>query len=81
LKESKKSSQIKNDINSSQKLMASELRSTEHSLLKKRSKLTIEVEKREEAKQKKIERVRGVSFDSSIGHQSLREVERREPSP
>ena len=57
------------------------MRSTEHSLVKKRSKLTIEVGRSEEAKKKKIYKMRGVSFDSSIGHQYLREVEGRDASP
>lgn len=48
------------------------------SLIKKRSKLTIEVEKSEMKKQEKI---RGVSFDSSVGHRYLKEIDNQEPGP
>lgn len=71
-KDIKKPSLLKNNMDSSEKLRVSEMRSTEHSLVKKRSKLTIEVGRREEVRK---EKARGVSFDSSIGHQYLREVE------
>jgi hypothetical protein len=60
----------------SKKLAMSDFKSTEHSLVKKRSKISIDPEKAAERAEKE-ERRRGVSFDSSIGHQYLREVERR----
>lgn len=63
-------------LNLSKKLGMSDLKSTDHSLVKLRSKVAIESE-RAEPKQHK----RGVSFDSSIGHQYLKEVENRERYP
>lgn len=54
------------------KLEMSDLKSTEHSLIKKRSKMVAPLEQ-----ESRKEHVRGVSFDSSIGHQYLREVEDR----
>jgi hypothetical protein len=53
-KDIKNPSLLKGDAYSSKKLRLSELRSTEHSLVKKRSKLTIELGRSEEAKKEKI---------------------------
>jgi hypothetical protein len=53
-KDIKSPSLLKGDAYSSKKLRLSELRSTEHSLVKKRSKLTIELGRSEEAKKEKI---------------------------
>ena len=66
-------------LNFSKKLGLSDLKSTEHSIIKKRSSIIIEPERAEKPARK--ERARGVSFDSSIGHQYLREVEERDKNP
>lgn len=60
----------------SKKLAISDFKSTEHSLIKKRSKINISPQAHSVEKGKE-ERRRGISFDSSIGHQYLKEVENR----
>ena len=51
-----------------------EIKSTQPSLVKKRSQATIEIDSKED---KKLRKVKGVPFKSSSGHQYLKEVEDR----
>lgn len=57
----------------SKKLQRSDLKSTEPSLLKKRSKMTIDVSQKN-LKPSKPRRLKGLSFDSSAGHRYLKEI-------
>lgn len=61
----------------SKKLQRSELKSTEPSLLKKRSKITIKID----SKPQRPKRLKGLSFESSVGHQYSKEIDEKEPVP